>query len=86
MKNFLKVQQAVICPQIVNTKNECLTQTEIVDIGLKIVGCINLADGTFGGVLLKEISASLVNFAVNSYFICTIYTLFTGDEFHWITP
>lgn len=65
---------------------EGLPKFEVVNSGLKIVGCIKLADMALGAILLKEITTSLFNFAISSYFICTIYSLFDGGEFHWVTP
>ena len=52
--------------------------------GLKIVGCIKLANKTLGPILFTELGLAMFNFIINAYFICTIYALFY-NPFPWVT-
>jgi len=45
--------------------------------GLRIVGCVKLADSALGPVLFAEIGIASFNVALSGYFVCTIYTLVT---------
>ena len=52
--------------------------------GMRIIGCINLANIALGSIMFVEIGLALFNLAINTYFICTIYVLFVADPFPWV--
>ena len=50
---------------------------------MKLVGCIKLTDSALGPTIFVEVGISLFNFALGTYFICTLYSLFS-PPFQWV--
>ena len=46
-------------------------------IGFKIVGCIKMTDKTLGSILFTEFGMASVNLGLCTYFVLTIYVLFS---------
>ena len=46
-------------------------------IGFKIVGCIKMTDRTLGSILFTEFGLASVNLGLCTYFVLTIYVLFS---------
>jgi ABC-type Na+ efflux pump permease subunit len=52
-------------------------------VGLKLAGSLKLANEALGPIMFWEISLALFNFAIQAYFILSLYALFV-NPFSWV--
>ena len=52
--------------------------------GMRIIGCMKLANTALGSVMFAEVGLALFNLAINAYFNCTVYVLFAKESFPWV--
>jgi len=63
--------------RIHNSPNN-LNHEKLVDTGFELIKVMKFANVALGKIIFIEMTIASFNFAINAYFICTIFTLFFG--------